>query len=635
MSDMTIKVGADTSQFNSALRGIQNSVGNLNSALAALGVGAAAYKLASFGKDLVINSSKAAASFETLKIQLEVLAGSASKAGDLLSQMTEYGAKTPLELKDIQEAGKMLMAFGIETENVMGILKMLGDVSMGDAQKLLSLSRAFGQMSAAGKATMEDINQMVDAGFNPLIYVSKVTGEQMQDLRDRVSDGGVSVKEISNAFKMATGEGGRFHNMLLRVAGTTEGRMSNLRDAINGLQKAFGASFNVGLDVLLDKANNIIPTFKDAADRLGTQAANLLIALAEHLPDGLAQIQKAISEAGGIWAATKQGLIRVLEDTQVKDAVKSLFGSMLPQSARMLADTVATGATTSSSSALLMGSILRFAGGKGAVGKVGSIMSGVGLQRIGETASEKEGSNVMNIMLEFAGIALAATAAVSALKGAFSATTIAVAALTGPVTAAAAAVGMTAAPFVALVAALAAASAAIGYFGTKLYLGSKEEPVLFAKDQYGEEIRGTGTQMAIPNIAPIGGLNEFKPEKFTGEGLLRQYTPYKPTTSAEYAELIRQNKIANAVSGVPKMLLRPGELPGGALPPFLKKAEEKKEEAANATIQGFKPFLTARAAVGGGMFFTGKDTAQSLAKATNQYLAKIENNTRRLTPSWT
>lgn len=59
-------------------------------------------------------------------------------------------------------------------------------------------------------------------------------------------------------------------------------------------------------------------------------------------------------------------------------------------------------------------------------------------------------------------------------------------------------------------------------------------------------------------------------------------------------------------------------------------------EQKNIGTSGYAPFLTSLAKVGGGGFYTGKDTMTSMQKVTNQFLAKIEKNTSNLTltPSW-
>ena len=54
-------------------------------------------------------------------------------------------------------------------------------------------------MSSAQKVTLENVNMMIDAGFNPLNQICDATGESMSDLYKRISDGKVSFSELEAA----------------------------------------------------------------------------------------------------------------------------------------------------------------------------------------------------------------------------------------------------------------------------------------------------------------------------------------------------------------------------------------------------------------------------------------------------
>ena len=85
-----------------------------------------------------------------------------------MSQVREYAKISPLEFSDVTQATQMMLGFNIEVEKVPRYLQAIGDVSMGDTQRFNSLTLAFSQMSAAGKLMGQDLNQMINAGFNPL-----------------------------------------------------------------------------------------------------------------------------------------------------------------------------------------------------------------------------------------------------------------------------------------------------------------------------------------------------------------------------------------------------------------------------------------------------------------------------------
>ena len=114
--------------------------------------------------------------------------GDAAAAAAKVEELKELGAKTPFELGDLADATQTLLAFNVSAEESTEILTMLGDISLGNVEKLESLTRAYGKMNASQKVTLEDINMMIDAGFNPLLVVAEQTGETMEELYDLLTD---------------------------------------------------------------------------------------------------------------------------------------------------------------------------------------------------------------------------------------------------------------------------------------------------------------------------------------------------------------------------------------------------------------------------------------------------------------
>ena len=172
------------------------------------------------------------AQMEDFEANLTTLLGSADKAKDMLETLKKMANTTPFETSDLLEATQMMLGFGLEADKTTGYLQTLGDISMGNSEKLMSLTRAFSQIGASGKATMEDINQMIDAGFNPLQIISEKTGKSMADLRDEVSDGKISFEDIAGAMKDATSEGGRYYKSMEKASQTMNGKLSTAMDAL-------------------------------------------------------------------------------------------------------------------------------------------------------------------------------------------------------------------------------------------------------------------------------------------------------------------------------------------------------------------------------------------------------------------
>lgn len=232
---------------------------------AMLGAGALAASMATF----ISSSSMAAASIEDLTMQFETLTKSASITKSLLDDFREEATKSPLSIQDYAQAGKLLLNFGTNIDDVMPRLKSLADVSMGNSDRFAGLALAFAQTTAKGRLMGQELNQMTERGFNPLLIISQKTGISVGDLMKRMEQGKISIKAVAEAFRIATSEGGDFYQAIEKGAATTSGKIAKTKDAILGVKIAFGTGFNDGLKVALDSMNEAIPKLEGKATELG------------------------------------------------------------------------------------------------------------------------------------------------------------------------------------------------------------------------------------------------------------------------------------------------------------------------------------------------------------------------------
>ena len=170
------------------------------------------------------------ASIEQYQTSFEVMTGSADKAAEVIERLKKVGAETPFELPELADTTQLLMNYGFTADDAMDKMMMLGDISQGSADKMSRIATAYGQMSSAGKVSLEDVKQMIEAGFNPLQEISESTGESMESLYKRISKGTLSVDEITASMERATSEGGKYFQSMEKQSQTVNGLISTLKD---------------------------------------------------------------------------------------------------------------------------------------------------------------------------------------------------------------------------------------------------------------------------------------------------------------------------------------------------------------------------------------------------------------------
>ena len=183
-----------------------------------------------------------------------LLRGDVEKAKALYTQLSDYGVKTPYDKAGLIEAQKTMMSFGLSSEFAFGKLKNIGDIAMGDAQKMQSLSLAFAQATSAGKLQGQDLMQMINAGFNPLQVISERTGESMAQLKERMSKGGISAQELAQAFEWATDKQGLFYQGAEKAGQTLSGKFNKMMDSITELALKVYEAISPVLSPLVDLA---------------------------------------------------------------------------------------------------------------------------------------------------------------------------------------------------------------------------------------------------------------------------------------------------------------------------------------------------------------------------------------------
>lgn len=216
--------------FEKRLSDIENKTNNFGTKIKSLLAGLGIVKIS---KDFISAGVNYNIAMQNYTAGLTTLLGSAEAAEAMITDLKEYAAKTPFEMSDLSSATQTLLSFGVAQQDVMGIMKMLGDVSLGDQQKFQSLALVFGQVSSQGKLMGQDLLQMINAGFNPLQIITEKTGESMSSLKDKMSKGEIGINEVTQAFQWATQEGGKFYGGMDRGSQTLSGQISTLKDNFN------------------------------------------------------------------------------------------------------------------------------------------------------------------------------------------------------------------------------------------------------------------------------------------------------------------------------------------------------------------------------------------------------------------
>lgn len=335
---LKVKIRADSSQFErtmsktkKSVRGFGKSLMGIKSALAgvALAMGAAFASRKIF--DFIASSSKAASSVESLSTQFATLLGSTEKAKARMVELTEFAAKTPFEIVGLARTSKLLQMAGGNLLSTGDGLRMVGDAAALAGQPLeqvgLHIGRVFSAITSATSAG-ESVGRLQELGL-----ITGAVKLQFEQFAASQKKGESATLSSAQALKLLQNVLSRSEGSMAKLADTTEGKMSMVKDAVFKVKSAFGTGFNDGLKVALDAMSGGIPKLEDKAAEMGDVIGKSIAEAVHGDVSRLVQIGELIgnSISAGVKLGIKQGAFHVSEgiwkNIEGKSAAGGLFGS--------------------------------------------------------------------------------------------------------------------------------------------------------------------------------------------------------------------------------------------------------------------------------------------------------------------
>jgi tape measure domain-containing protein len=307
--DITAAGGAAGDQaggsFVKGFTGHLGTIAKLGAAsIAALGVAAAGYGL------------KVASENEQAQISFETMLGSAEAANAFLADMKKFAATTPFEFPELQKAASSLISVGVDASKVLPIMKNLGDVTSGMGTGSEGVQRAtvaLQQMSAAGKITGEDLNQLRDAGVPVFDLLTAATGKSKEELAGMAQAGKLGKQEFDQL--MAALESGagleRFSGLMEKQAQSLSGMISTLKDTLGqGLADAVAPA----LPAIKDALGGLSGSLGESLKVIGPMLGQVVGVIAQAFTTLMPVVAPVLDTLGGLFATVIQALIPIVQE---------------------------------------------------------------------------------------------------------------------------------------------------------------------------------------------------------------------------------------------------------------------------------------------------------------------------------
>jgi tape measure domain-containing protein len=264
---------------------------------------------------------RASAEFEKSRIAFGVFVGDMAKGERVFERLQQFAAKTPLNISGLSNAAGILLGTGVAAEDLMDVLKNLGNAARGDNSILQRLALNLAQVKAQGKLTGRELRDFAVAPVPLVQELAKQFGKTTAQIKEMVSSGKIGFGAVVKAFKTMSSEGGRFEKLLSKMSQTLTGKwttaIDNIRIAMAGLVDPIRPQLKAILDqvikwsqaiqALSDNNKKLIVAFLAVAAALGP----VLIILGS-IVTVIAQAVIASTFLGAAWPAIVAGIVPAL-----------------------------------------------------------------------------------------------------------------------------------------------------------------------------------------------------------------------------------------------------------------------------------------------------------------------------------
>ena len=156
----------------------------------------------------VIEFGRTGAQFQLLSTQLRAFSADTAEAEKLFQNFKTTAIRTPFTLSQVAEAGKILLAFGVDADTATEALDRLAIIASATGGQIDLLARNLGQIESQGRAFTRDLNQFAIQGIPIWTALSEVTGKNVVQLREMAREGTIGFTSVNDALANLTDESG-------------------------------------------------------------------------------------------------------------------------------------------------------------------------------------------------------------------------------------------------------------------------------------------------------------------------------------------------------------------------------------------------------------------------------------------
>ncbi|WPO89865.1 tape measure protein [Chryseobacterium sp. HR92] len=237
----------------------------MDSSFRNLAVGVSSYFSFHAIKDFTLEVIKVRGEFQMMENAIETITGSKSKMDQLMAEWKDLTLRSPFRLSEIGQAGKQLLAYGIDVNKVTHDIEMLGNVAAGVSAPIGDIAYVYGTLKTQGRAYTRDILQFTMRGIPIMGELAKVMGVSVSEMKALIEAGKVGFPEVEKAMNNLTSEGGKFNNLIGKQATTLTGAVNRLKHEFELMLNEIGSNNEAALSGGINYLSHLVENYQQVS----------------------------------------------------------------------------------------------------------------------------------------------------------------------------------------------------------------------------------------------------------------------------------------------------------------------------------------------------------------------------------
>lgn len=263
-ADFAKNAGASFNRVSTEAKGMAGGIGQMFAAIQISNmVDRAANSILGLAKNVISLSADA----EVMTQKFEVLTGNVGKGAAMFRELERFAARTSFSVQSAGDAATLLLAKGVQQNDLVPTMQLLGDLALGNEEKLGFLAKAYSDVQAKGRLMAQEQNQFAENGINLFEILGASTGKNAAELLAMREAGEITFDMLQAGLIQATAKGGKFFQAMEKGNKTFWGQLTTVQENIASIGRMLGDMVLPQMTSILMEANKLLDAFNAMPNR--------------------------------------------------------------------------------------------------------------------------------------------------------------------------------------------------------------------------------------------------------------------------------------------------------------------------------------------------------------------------------